>query len=108
MIKDLIKVAAGLDAAGFKKEADKIDAMISKLAHAGWPRPSMYHGKFFADEKMASNIHPSYRGSNGGMINWKYSPEGNGMVDLYASHPYEEDAPQYLQSMSEEELKGYI
>lgn len=105
MIKDLIKVAAELDAAGFKKEADKIDAMISKLAQK---RPSIYHGRFFANEEMASNIHPSYRGSNGGMINWRYSPEGGGMVDLYASHPYEEDAPQYLGPMPEEELKGYI
>lgn len=105
MIKDLIKVAAELDAAGFKKEADKIDAMISKLAQK---RPSMYHGRFFANEEMASKIHPSYRGSNGGMINWRYSPEGGSMVDLYASHSHEEVAPQFLLSVPEKELEGYI
>ncbi len=32
MIKDLIKVAADLDAAGYTKEADRIDSLIKKIA----------------------------------------------------------------------------
>jgi hypothetical protein len=37
MIKQLIKVASELDAAGFTKEADQVDAIIKKLAgKAAW------------------------------------------------------------------------
>lgn len=37
MIKQLIKVASELDAAGFTKEADQVDAIIRKIAgQASW------------------------------------------------------------------------
>jgi hypothetical protein len=112
MIKNLIKIANEFDRLGLKKEADQIDAIIRKVsshdedyADDGKIR---YHGRFFADEGMASKIHPSYKGKRGGMFNWDYSPMGGKMIDIYSSHPWEDVAPQYLTSMSEEDLKGYI
>ena len=49
MIKQLIKVASELDAAGFTKEADQVDAIIKKIA--GGKDPSAKPTKHTVKEK---------------------------------------------------------
>lgn len=116
MIKNLIKVAGDLDRLGLTKEADQIDRIIRKVGgnmsdftgNMFDNGKTVYHGNFIADEEMALKIHPSYKGGGRAKFNWKFSPEGGGMVDLYASHPYDEVAPQFLASMPEEDLSDYV
>lgn len=51
MIKDLIKIAGQLDAAGFTKEADQVDKIIRKIARkSAWVRESLHiKGSTFKD-----------------------------------------------------------
>lgn len=57
MIKQLIKVASELDAAGFTKEADQVDAIIKKLAgkpswsQHQWATKGDSFDRTFADHK---------------------------------------------------------
>ncbi len=58
MIKNLIKVAAELDAAGFTKEADQVDAIIKKIAgKATWSKHIANSGDKFSYRVMDHEKH---------------------------------------------------
>ncbi len=60
MIKDLIKVAADLDAAGYTKEADKVDEIIAVIARkATWSGHVANSGDTFKYRVMVHEKHHS-------------------------------------------------
>lgn len=101
MIKDLIKIAGRLDSLGLKKEADFIDSLISKIASDdGRIR---YDGKLFLDEEQAAKVHNSYRGKPT-VVNYISHESEPNLVKIYSSHPWENDAPQFLRDIAREDV----
>jgi nucleoid-associated protein YgaU len=87
MIKQLIKVASELDAAGFTKEADQVDAIIKKIA--GGKDPSAKPTKHTVKEKDTLTSMTKEHGASGYTVqdNLEYNKTKNPVFDEKKMRP---------------------